>query len=309
MKDFIFSNPQKTFRLEFKTDHLDGLDNFTVQDIIFNSDTLTLDDLIRLGLDYRRLPYTLAAFKTKATDDNYTLEELDNVDNETTELKAATALDFTTAAIDAGTQGTAEATVVTIPATSGATQGDYFTMTNKAGVTFAIWLDIDSDGTVPSGDDFLATDYQIMVGIATGDTAAQAAAKVKTDVEADENWDGFDTITDNTDGTLTITASDLGDCTDATVSNAVEDGVGSISVSITDGTGDYSFQVEHEGGNGEITYELDSTSDALVDGLTLSEDGIISGVPTTTGTPDLVFKITDGLGQTAVSDALTLTIT
>lgn len=307
MKSFIFSNTQRTINKEYKVDHING-DNFTIHDIkVWGG--ITDSQFIAMGLNYNIEPSNLAAFKAKATALNLSLVEVDYSAKTTTTLIAeGTELAVTSSSLDAGTQGTAEVTVVTIPATSGATQGDYFIINNKAGDSFAVWLDIDTDGTEPSGTLYTATDFQIQSGIATGDTAAQAAAKVVAAIEADPNWAGFDSITDNTDGTFDVTATGLGDCVDATVHNAAEDGAGSISVSITDGTGDYSFTLAAEGGISPYTWELDSTSEALVAGLTLSSDGVISGVPTATGTPDLVFKVTDSYGQFAISETLTLTV-
>lgn len=311
MKNFIFRNAQNTFHKEYKTDQLDGQDNFTVHDIAFVGQEGVEDQLITLGLNYEREPHTLQEFIAKATALNLILDEVDYSNNESTEIVAeGTELGITTSALDAGTEGVAEVVTPTLPNFAGATQGDYIILNNKAGESFAVWLDLDDDGTVPSGPLFIATTYQIEVDIASGDTAAQVAAKVKAAIELDSNWSGFDTITDNVDGTLTITVSNLGTVTDATVHNAAESGSGSISVAITtQGSGDYSFQVESEGGNSPYIYELDTTSDPLVAGLTLSSTGLISGVPSATGTPDLVFKVTDQFGQTALSSALTLTIT
>lgn len=308
MKSYIFTNTQRTINKEYKTDFVNG-DNFTVHDIQVWGN-MTDDEFVRLGVNFAQEPSSISAFKAKATSLNLMLRELDfGAKTETTLVAEGTELAITTSSLDAGTQGTAEVTVVTIPATAGATQGDYVILYNKAGDSFAAWLDIDADGTEPSGPLYLATDYQIQCGIATGDTAAQAAAKVIAAVEADSNWTGFDTIVDNADGTFDLTASALGDTEDAVPHNAAESGAGSISVSITDGTGDYSVTIASEGGLAPYTYELDSTSDVLVAGLTLSSAGVISGVPTTTGTPDIVIKVTDSVGQTALSDPLTLTIT
>ena len=311
MKSFIFRNAQNTFYKEFKTDQLGDQDNFTVHDISVSGAVGTDDLLIALGLNYKQEPHTVQEFIAKATALNLVLDELDFDANTTTNLVAeGTALAITTSSLAAGTNGVAEVTTATIDTTANSAQGDYMILNNKAGKSFAVWLDIDAAGTTPSGPLFLATDYQIEVDIVTAGTAAQNAALVKAAIELDANWTGFETITDNTDGTLTITNSDLGTVTNATVHNAAEGAAGSIGVAISpEGSGDYSVQLASEGGNIPYVYTLDATSDALVAGLTLSSTGLISGIPTTTGTPDMVFKVTDQLGQTDLSAALTLTVT
>lgn len=104
MKDFIFANENDTFGLEFKTDHLDNFDNFTVHDIIFDGkdSDLTLNDIVRAGLNYERLPYTKAAFKKYAEDNNYKLTELDNIAQDSTVLNTPIALNITTTTIKDG---------------------------------------------------------------------------------------------------------------------------------------------------------------------------------------------------------------
>lgn len=311
MKDFIFRNTQNTFQKEFKTDFIDGMDNFTVHDIIVKGVAGTDDLLVALGLNYRREPQTLQGFIAKATALNMILDKVNFSSGVSTNLVAeGTALAVTTSSLAAGTNGVAEITTATLDTFANSAQGDYMILNNKAGESFAVWLDLDAAGTVPTGPLFLATTYQILAGIATGDNAIQVAGKVKAAIELIDDWTGFETITDGGDGTLVITNSDLGTVTDATVHNAAEDAPGSIGVAeTTPGSGDYSVQLASEGGNSPYTYELDSTSDPLVAGLTLSSSGLISGIPTTTGTPDMVFKVTDQFGQTAISSSLTLTVT
>jgi len=309
MKNFIFSNTQNTFNYEFKTDFITGMDNFTVHDRNV-SGTPTEDDLIRIGIDFNLLPYTYQEFIAFAEDNNFTLTEVDFSANSSSALNTATALSITTSSLAAGTVGVAEITTVTMDTFANSAQGDYMILNNKAGESFAVWLDLDAAGTVPTGPLFLATTYQILAGIATADTAIQVAGKVKAAIELISDWTGFETITDNGDGTLTVTNSDLGTVTDATVHNAAEDGAGSIGVAeATPGSGDYSVQLASTGGNEAYTYALDATSDPLVAGLTLSSTGLISGIPTTTGTPDMVFLVTDQLSQTAINVAITLTVT
>lgn len=47
--------------------------------------------------------------------------------------------------------GTRESTVITMPAVGDATQSDYIIATNAAGTTTAVYVDIDADGTAPTG--------------------------------------------------------------------------------------------------------------------------------------------------------------
>lgn len=311
MRNFIFRNGQSTFYKEYKTDKLDNQDNFTVHDIKVVGAAGTEDLLIALGLNYKREPHTLQEFEAKATALNFILDELDFSSGDTTNRVAeGTALNITTSSLSAGTVGVAEITTVTMDTFANSAQGDYMILNNKAGESFAIWLDLDADGTVPDGPLFLATTFQILVGITTGDSAIQVAGKVKAAIELIDDWTGFETITDNSNGTLTVTNSDLGTVVDAAVHNEAESGDGSIGVTeATAGSGDYSVQLASEGGNIPYTYELDATSDPLVAGLTLSESGLISGIPTTTGTPAMVFLVTDKFGQTDLSASLTLTVT
>ncbi len=110
MKSFIFENAQSTFALEFKTDHLDGHDNFTVHDLKLTSPsgTVTEGNLVRTGLNYTILPYTVAAFTAYATDNNLNLTELNFSTGETDALVtgAADNLDITTISLTNGTDAT-----------------------------------------------------------------------------------------------------------------------------------------------------------------------------------------------------------
>jgi len=126
-----------------------------------------------------------------------------------------------------------ESYTLTCPDTASATQGDYFIVYDDSGNSTAIWLDIDADGTEPAGSGYTATDAQIEVDIATGDTATQVAGKVHTAISGVIS---DITFTDNTDGTIGVQLDNPGDATDASVSNAAEDGAGSFSLgTITDG--------------------------------------------------------------------------
>jgi hypothetical protein len=58
------------------------------------------------------------------------------------------------------TKGTRESNTITLPAVGDATQGDYVMLYNAAGVSKAIYIDIDSDGTAPTGALYVASGSQ-----------------------------------------------------------------------------------------------------------------------------------------------------
>jgi uncharacterized phage protein gp47/JayE len=58
-------------------------------------------------------------------------------------------------------------------------QGDYFTFQSASGATFAIWFDVDNDGTVPTGAAFTAATNKIEVDIASGDSEDQIISKLR----------------------------------------------------------------------------------------------------------------------------------
>jgi hypothetical protein len=69
----IFTDFNNTFNVEFKVDLLGTNDNFTVMDIV------GLDDFeVKLGMNFRRLPYTVAAFKAYAAANGLKLTKLDS---------------------------------------------------------------------------------------------------------------------------------------------------------------------------------------------------------------------------------------
>ncbi len=86
--------------------------------------------------------------------------------------------------------GHGDTTVATMPATAAAAQGDYFHISraHENSLATAFWLDIDEDGTEPTGEQYVAAEYKIRVPIATGGTAAQNAAAL---LAVAVNLDGF----------------------------------------------------------------------------------------------------------------------
>ena len=305
MRTLKFFNPQNTVVVDVETDAISATnDNFTVHDVNFIAGTA--NDIISAGFDVRQLPTTRVAMKALATSMNLSLAEINSAENASTSLNSATALSISTTALDACTTGVAESTVVTAVAFASTAQGDFFKIWNKAGISYAVWLDKDGAGTTPSGTIFTAATYKIKVGIVTGDTNIQVAGKIKAAIIANASWTGFNTIVDGGNGTLTFTCSALGTCTDAVRKNAAESGNGSFTVSVSaQGVGDYSYTLASAGGNAPFTYSI--SSGTLPAGITLSSAGVISGVTSVSGSHAVTYKTTDRFGQTATK-ALTLTV-
>lgn len=124
--------------------------------------------------------------------------------------------------------GTCEVQTVTVPDTASAAQGDYFVLENMAGAKAAIWLDIDANGTAPTGAAYVASDAQSQVNIVTGGTAAQNAALVYA-ATASILGDAVD----NEDGTITYTSQYVGDSPAPTIHNAGDTGDGSFLATTT----------------------------------------------------------------------------
>lgn len=122
--------------------------------------------------------------------------------------------------------GDYEEFTITAPATAGATQADYFVMEAPDGDLYAFWLDIDADGTEPTGAAYLAADQQVIVAIATGDTNIQVAGKLATAMAVLSDV----SVTDNSDGTLSIAYDLLGAHVDAAPHNEDDSGAGSIGI-------------------------------------------------------------------------------
>jgi len=139
--------------------------------------------------------------------------------------------------------GTREVNTVTLPTTAGAAQADYVVLYNAAGTSYAMWLDIDADGTAPTGALYVASDNQIEVDIVGGGTAAQNGTLAYTAL----NGNVTDmTFTDNLDGTITCAISDTGNATDFVPKDEDDSGAGSIGVSAVDGSSK-SFPYESPG--------------------------------------------------------------
>ena len=175
--------------------------------------------------------------------------------------------------------GDYEAFTLTAPATAGATQADYFTMEAPDGDVYAFWLDIDADGTEPTGAAYTGADQQVMVSIVTGDTAAQVAAKIATEMAAVSDVSTLD----NTDGTLTVTYDLLGAHADATPHDEDDSTAGSIGITMDNQGADSNlnsayFLLDSPNTDFYVWYDVDSQgTDPAVAGRTGVPVAIASG--------------------------------
>lgn len=114
--------------------------------------------------------------------------------------------------------GTFEEFLLTAPAESASSQGDYFTFAMPDGNTYAVWLNIDSDDTEPTGASYLAANETIEVAITNGMTAAQVGTAIYNalDGAAIPSLD----LLDNTDGTLEFIIESFDNESFATTYNA-----------------------------------------------------------------------------------------
>jgi hypothetical protein len=240
-------------------------------------------------------PYTLTEFVKFAVDNNLTLKIFEDGKNVITK-NTLTALAWETTTLDAGVCGVAQLDVLTFPTTAGATQGDYVLLSNgSTGETAALWLDIDAAGTAPTGALYVAADYKIKVEIVTDGTAAANGTLAYTALAASDFATGLD-LTDNEDGTIDIEQEALVAVDAPVLKNANDSGAGSITKAQTteglDGE-DYEMELEVVGGNKPYIF---TTASTLPEGLTLSTEGVIAGLPQEAGTFVLTIKVTDYFG-------------
>lgn len=126
-------------------------------------------------------------------------------------------------------------TVVALAADSMA-QGDYFTIANSAGEIYAVWLDIDANGTAPTGAAYVASDYQIEVDIVvtgTPDTNAEVAGKIIAAMEADLDFAAEDITLSLSTATISITQTYPGNITAPGVHNTGDTGAGAFVAATT----------------------------------------------------------------------------
>ncbi len=125
--------------------------------------------------------------------------------------------------------GAFASTIVHVPSTAGAAQGDYVVLSTTAGAKVALWLDIDANGSAPTGAAYVAAATKVKVSIVTGGTAAANGAIFKTAI----NGVGGYSAVDNLDGTVTTTQTLLGSVTAPGKHNTGDSGNGSFTFSGT----------------------------------------------------------------------------
>lgn len=125
--------------------------------------------------------------------------------------------------------GTGEVQTITVAATSSAAQGDYFILEEPGGDKIAFWLDIDANGTAPTGAAYVASDNQVEINIVTGGTAVQNAALVAAAIESV----GAFSVVDNLNGTVAVTFNMVGNAAAPTRHNTGDTGNGSFGVTTT----------------------------------------------------------------------------
>ena len=125
-------------------------------------------------------------------------------------------------------KGTPNVETITIPATASATQADYVVLTNSAGLKVACWLDINAAGTAPTGAAYVAATVKLKISIVTGGTSAANATIFATALDAIA-WSNPVKITDNGNGTVTISQLIGASVAAAVPKNANDSGAGSIT--------------------------------------------------------------------------------
>lgn len=130
--------------------------------------------------------------------------------------------------------GVFEVQTLTMPTVAAATSGDLFIVENKAGLKMAVWLDKAGTNSPPSGPLYSAADVKIRANISTDTTAIEVAARVIAAMTAGSPIAAL-TRTDNLDGTISFTATKVGNVTAPVVKNAAENAAGSVTATTTTG--------------------------------------------------------------------------
>lgn len=312
MKTLKFTNENLGVNVSYITDQVDiTVDNFTIYQVISqdvngveNYESLPFA-VKQLGFKDKQQTYTMVEAIAFAAANNLTLTVQDQVVG--TQVKnTLTALAITSDAAIAIESAVPQVETVTIPATADATQGDYIVLMKTSGETIAAWLDIDADGTEPTGAEYLAADSTLQVPIVTGGTAIENAALLVAALVG-EDWVTDVTVLDNEDGTITFTQDIAGAVVGFSVNDAGDTGEGSISTAVdTAGVNgeDLNIELEAEGVTGTILNW--ATEDTLPGGVSLTSEGFIVGMALEEGVFEVDITVTDAFG---VTDTKTFTLT
>ncbi len=174
--------------------------------------------------------------------------------------------------------GTKQIDVLTIDSTANTTQADYVLLTNAAGQTVAVWMDIDANGTAPTGAAYVGADEQIMCSIITGGVAIGNDQLFANAIET-SNWSDSVGVVSNGDGTISLT-QDIAAVVAVPVPHDDDDaGAGSIAVSqTTPGVnktgvqGDYIFLTNAAGETLAAWLDIDQDNTAPVGAAYLGAD-------------------------------------
>jgi hypothetical protein len=127
--------------------------------------------------------------------------------------------------------GAAEQTDLTFPATAGITQGDFVLIDSaQSAAIYMIWLDIDANGTAPTGTKASTATVSISVPTVTGGSAAQNAVLAKTAIGV--LMDSDFTVGAVATADIPITQLNSGSVDDPDPENAAESGAGSMVVTV-----------------------------------------------------------------------------
>lgn len=131
--------------------------------------------------------------------------------------------------------GVFEVQDITFPAVSAMAQGDYAILKNKAGTTFALWMDINANGTAPTGAAYVASNVKIKLGVATGDTAAAVRTKVLAALTLAGTLVNLTHAAGSTTTEVKFTSTKLGNVDAPAIHNTGDTGNGSLLVSTVTG--------------------------------------------------------------------------
>lgn len=127
--------------------------------------------------------------------------------------------------------GQYEISLITCVATASAAQGDYFVFESPAAETYAVWLDINANGTAPTGAAYVASTHQVQASIVTGGTATQNRDIILAAIGTIANM----TIVATSTNQITITANTFANRANTVRHNTGDTGNGSFVVATSQG--------------------------------------------------------------------------